>query len=154
MNTPDLLAFFKGPVAAAIGTVGPSGKPTFLRVLGVTGTLDTRQLRAVFSRAIAGPTLDDLKGNPVVALTVADITTMHSRQFKGKVLAVQDASDAEQAIAEQSIRTAMGPIAMFFGATAAAGWERYYAAPFMTLMLEYSTRFNQTPGPDAGKELA
>lgn len=153
MNNPELLEFFRGPVAAAIGTVGRDGKPAFLRVLGVHGTEGSRRLRAVVSREIAKETFADLQENNLGSLTVADVTTMQSKQFKGKAT-VEDATAADAAAAEASMAVSAVPIGAFFGPGAKQGWERMLFPPYATIVIDYTSRFNQTPGPDAGKELS
>lgn len=152
MNTDTLLQFFKGPVVAAMGTVGRDGKPSFLRILGVHGAEGTNLLRAVFSRGIAQETLADLEENPAGALTVADITTMQSRQFKGKV-SVEETNAADMEAVEASMKASTAPVGAFFGPGAGKGWERMFFPPYGTFVLEYNISFDQTPGPDAGKEL-
>lgn len=153
MNTPELLSFFSGPVSVALGTVGSDRRPAFVRPLGVTGVVGTKQICAMVPAELAGRAIDDLKENPNLALTIADVTNLQTRQFKGKLVAVRDATEEEQVVARTTIEIAKAPLTTFFGPVAAVGWERYYIVPLKTFVLEYSSVFDQTPGPDAGREL-
>ena len=137
MNTPEMLTFFQGPVAAGLGTAGRAHRPTFTRLLGVHGIEGATELRVVIPKALSEQPLTDLGENPLASVTVTDITNMRSLQFKGKILATEAASPADLSVVRAMFGVTTPTIAAFFGPGAAAGWGRVLIEPLVTLTLNY-----------------
>lgn len=154
MLTEELLEFFNGPVAAAVATSNAVRRPTFTRLVGVFGTAGERQLHGLVPEALAGRALVDLSENANMAITVADITTMHSRQFKGRFVGKRAAEDAETQLAKDYFARTAPVVGGFFGPGCGAGWERLLLLPLLVITLDFNVLFDQTPGPNAGKELS
>ncbi len=154
MITEDILQFFQGPVVGALATAGKDKKPTFTRLLGVTGTVGGSELRAMIPQILSEKPRADVSENNRVALTVADITNMKSRQFKGTLVRVEEASVEDMKIVDASFAVTVPPCGAFFGPGFGAGWDRFNVRPFVTLVIRAEISFDQTPGPSAGKEIA
>ena len=153
MLTNELLTFFKGPVAAALGT-SRGGCPTFTRLVGVGGAPGSTELRIVVPSALAADALADLKENPAASVTVADVTNMQSRQFKGKIVRTEAASPDDHEMVRAYFAATTPVVGGFFGPGCGAGWARLQLEGLTAAVLAFDRLYDQTPGPHAGQELS
>lgn len=136
-------------VALLIGTADQAGVPRAGRAWGIRP--DDGRLRVVFG-ADDPVLLDNLHGGSV-AVTGAEVRTFRSTQLKGRVTAVEEPDELDLAAADAHTGLLLAAIDETDG-TGEAVTSRMLPRRMMTVVVDVSEGFDQTPGPDAGARLA
>jgi hypothetical protein len=140
-------AFLEAGCALIIGTVDADGMPLATRGWGLD-VLDDGQLRLLVDgddEAI----LANLASTRAIAITAADVRTLHSTQLKGEVVSIEDADEADVARVRRYCDDFFVDIHETDG-TAYEVLERMVPSRYRACRCQVSDWFDQTPGPGAG----
>jgi hypothetical protein len=147
----ETAAFLESGCALIVGTVDAEGEPRATRAWGlrVRGA-DRAQVRLLLDDRDT-ITLERLPGP--IAITGADVRTLHSVQLKGRVMAVEPATDADSEMADRFRDDFFGAIAETDGTPR---WkpERLTPPGYVAVLVEVDDVYDQTPGPEAGAMLS
>lgn len=142
--SPAQVAFVEQAVAILVGTCDPAGLPEAVRGVAVMIAPDRTRATVLVPEAIAARTLANLRANPRLAVTTADLPTFGTVQLKGDVTAVRAATPDEQPLADRHR-------ARFAREFAWAGAALLAARPVATapcVALELSVTAIHTAAPD------
>lgn len=149
---PEHVAEFLGLARSiAVGSCGASGRPCGVRGAAVRVADERTHVTLFLAQSVAGPTLENLKHNPRVAMHISHPVGHRAVQLKGSVRATraadaQDHSFVRQCVAE--LATVVDPIGMPF--------ERVMSMSFWpaaAIDVQVEEIYLQTPGPGAGELL-
>lgn len=141
----------KGPKGSSLGTRDKDLNCDLARVLGAMATgHDT--IKFFIAEKGTGKTLDNLRSNKIVSLSVTNIFTLESFQFKGRLLTIKPAN-------EEEINSISEFVNQYDEALTQAGYKpgmiinntEYDPSLALEFMVEYI--FDQTPKVGAGKQL-
>jgi hypothetical protein len=146
---PALSCLMQDGGGLLVGTTDADGVPRATRGWGLRLDADGR-LRVVVS-ADDPVILENLR-NGTVALTAADVRTLRSAQLKGHVVSVEEPDEDDTTTAEEQTQ------AFFVGIVETDGHdmavlEHIRPSRKVTVIVDVSSGFDQTPGPTAGDEL-
>lgn len=151
----ETASLLDGGCALILGCVSDDGRPHALRGWGVQPLHDDGLRLLVLLDSHDEEAVSYLAAGRAVAVTVADVTTLRSVQFKGSSCGVVPApSDASQTMARY--------VDQFFDDIVAtdgiprAALERFTPDPadLVGVLIEVREQFDQTPGPGAGRSVA
>jgi hypothetical protein len=149
----ETAAFLESGCALIVGTVGRDASPHAGRAWGLE-VVDAASGRVrILLDAADARTLADLVDDPRLAVTGADVRTLHSRQIKGRALGTEPAGGVDRARAARYC-------AAFFGDVEAtdreprALLEQLVPAAYVVCTVEVDAVYDQSPGPGAGAEVA
>ena len=141
----------KGPKGSALGTRDKDLNCDLVRVLGAMASgHDT--IRIFIAEKSAEKTLDNLRSNKIVALSVTNVFTLESFQFKGRLLSLKPAN-------EEEIRSIREFITEFDEAISQLGYKPGLFInstaydPALSVEFIVDQIFDQTPKIGAGKQL-
>lgn len=97
--SPALAAYVEGAAAILVGSCDADGVPEGVRGVGVQLGADRTTATVLIPAAVAATTLANLRANPRLAVTAADLPTFGTVQLKGMVTEVRDATAAERPLA-------------------------------------------------------
>ncbi len=97
--------------------------------------------------------LRHLSDRGAIALTGADVRTLHAVQLKGRSLGIEPATDADRARALRFCDQFFSDVAQIDG-TERDLLERLVPADYAVCLVAVDEVFDQTPGPGAGAPLA
>lgn len=140
-------AFLETGCALIIGTVAIDGAPFASRGWGLD-VLDDGRIRLLVDGDDEG-TLANAAATGAIAITAADVRTLHSTQLKGTVVAIDDGSDADAARARRYCDQFFLDIHETDG-TAYEVLERMVPTRYAVCTCRVDEWFDQTPGPGAG----
>lgn len=159
LSTPPLLseenvAFILRYTSISVAARDANNRPLIARASGIDVSPDRRQVIVYLCQTNAGPVLQGLRDNGMLALVATRPTTHAALQVKGRVSAIRATTDAD--------RTAMEAYQLSFIAELG---HIGYSAPLIRALLDSGDEcvavhfepaqiFNQTPGPKAGENLA
>jgi len=139
--------------ALVVGTVGPDGAPYASRGWGLTLTPATPSPVRLLLDAGDALTLANLRRETEhggrIAITGADVVTLRSFQLKGRVTAVDTATDDDLAKVDRYCDEFFTDIETTDG-TPRHLTERLRPDAYVACTVEIDEAFDQTPGPDAG----
>ncbi|HUF97572.1 MAG TPA: hypothetical protein VMM60_05530 [Ilumatobacter sp.] len=147
----ELRAFFLGPVSSMLGTADQLHTPDATRVAGIAPLTSTRVRVLIAADAAAAQTNAALGAR--CSLLVTDITNYRSIQWKGTVareshertpgdLAVMHRHIDAFDVGAKQVRLLPGVVHALFPVDVVA------------LEIELDSRYDQTPGPGAGRRVA
>ena len=153
MFAPDTTAFLEGGCSLIVGTVGADGLPTATRAWGLTVlSRSTGECRLVLDDT-ADRTRADLAATGAIAVTAADVPTLHSIQLKGVMVGMEPATDTDRDRAAEYADSFFGDINRTDG-TELAVLFRLFPAEFFVCVVRFAELYDQTPGPAAGGAIA
>jgi hypothetical protein len=147
---PESAALLEGGCALIVGSVDDDGAPLAGRGWGLTITDEGPPAVIRLLLGTNDPaTRANLESTGMIAVTGTDVPTLRSVQLKGRVVAVEAATDADVERAGRYIE------ALFDDIEAADGSDRtmlrrWIAPGYAACIVEVHERFDQTPGPGAG----
>ena len=147
MLSEDDRRFLESGCALIVGTVAADGTPHASRGWGLD-VLDDRGVRLVLDGDDA-QTIANADATGAIAITAADVRTLHSVQLKGSVRAIQQGGEAEVARALRYADAFFGDIHDTDG-TAYHVLERLVPSRYVVCECQVDDWFDQTPGPGAG----
>lgn len=134
-----------------VGTCSRELVPDCVRGMGVRIWPGASQLTVLLPAATARASIENLKGNPRLAVTLSHIPTHKTMQVKGAVLAVRDGSEQDRELATR-YREKLADDLAFVGQPA-ANTLRLGIWPCHAVDLEIEVVYAQTPGPVAGVKM-
>lgn len=152
MLDSSTITFLHGGCGLLVGTVDEAGVPHAARGQGVTVVSeDPLRLRLLID-VDDTRTRSNVGSGSMVAICSADVPTLTSLQLKGRVLAVEAATDTDVAKHRQYAtdfihdihRTDGDPLEML---------RRWAYRSVMAMVVEIDESFDQTPGPSAGRRV-
>lgn len=154
MLTPDLIDHLKGELSTAIGTVDLQGKPNYARCWGAVSSDDLKHLTIFLP--VAGGTLahKNLEENPNISYNAANMRNFQTRQYKGVVTEMREATPEEAVICQQAGEASKELIEGFFGPELSQAWVGWKRNPCWAITFLVTEIYDQTPGPYAGKVIA
>jgi hypothetical protein len=138
-------------VSLLVGTASPDLAPDCVRAVGVRVWADARTFTVLLPAATAGDTIANLRSNPRLALTMSQIPSHRTLQMKGRVLAINEGTEADRYFATR-YRASLAEELAFIGQPP-ANTERLGIWPCWAIDVEIEVVFVQTPGPQAGVKL-
>jgi hypothetical protein len=142
----DLITLTTAGASTVVGTADRSGAPRATRGWAILTTGD-RRVRVTMS-ADDPTSVANLDGG-MIAITVCDVRTLRARQLKGRVVSTGAPTPADLDLVEEQT-------AVFFRAVHETDGnplemlERFRPATMLTVDVEVTDVFDQTPGPIAG----
>lgn len=153
MFDDEMIRFLHTGCALLVGTVAADGTPHAGRAWGLEVVDAAAGRIRLLVEADDAVTLANLQLGAPVAVTGADVRTLHSIQLKGRVVAVGAATEADEArrvrytddfIADIHDTDGMAPGPLH-------SWAR---TRIVACDIDASASFDQTPGPAAGSPVA
>ena len=138
-------------VSVMVGTRDGSLVPECTRAWGIQVGADSGTVTIFLSEAIAGNTLENLRANGKIAVTCTRPTDHLTCQLKGHVQSMKTATRADRNLSRQWHREFMAELKAI-GVPAALS-EAWIAEPTVAVEVAVAEVFDQTPGPDAGRQV-
>src|SRR5687767_10904506 len=148
---PDLVAFAQGSVSLLVGTCSRDLVPDCVRGMGLRVWPDARHLTVLLPAATAATSIENLRGNPRLAVTASHIPSHRTFQVKGSVLAVRNGAEEDRVLATRYRKLLAEDLA--FVGQPAANTLRLAIWPCHAVDIEIAVVYVQTPGPSAGNKL-
>ncbi|AYV54225.1 hypothetical protein [Leptospira kmetyi] len=153
MITEEEMGNLLGPLSISIATRDGERRPHFARGFGVRLSEDQKRMTVLLPQVVASHCLQDIEDNRQIAATVAHMSSFQTRQFKGKVLQIENCTEEDYELMK-SVREAGGETStLFFGPKAGEGWRKYILRPALAITFELNELFDQSPGAKAGEKL-
>jgi hypothetical protein len=138
--------------AVVIGAVAPDGAPYAARGWAITFPEEHRPVIRVVVGSADVPYLSGASDRPVLAVTVTDVRTLDSVQFKGLAGPLERATDDDLVAVAQYCDSFFGAVAEIDGIPRAM-MERLLPRSFAACVVEVEHTYDQTPGPKAGSQV-
>jgi hypothetical protein len=150
----ETATLMRGGCALIIGAVAPDGRPHALRGWGIEVLVEEPLRVRVLVDAHETEAIDHLAEGRPVAVTVADVTTLRSVQFKGRSAGIEAATEDAPDVMARYVDQFFADIAATDG-IARSLLERFVPDPaaLVALVLDVDEQFDQTPGPGAGRSV-
>lgn len=152
MIDPDLAAFLEGGVAIHLGTRNETLEPNGARAAAVRVEAGGTELIVYIAETAAERLFPDLRSNGQAAVAFVRPTDDRACQVKGVFIDARPAVEDERALVDAQWRgfaRQLEGIGIPRGNS--AGWVTW---PALAIRLRATAVFNQTPGADAGAQLA
>lgn len=148
----DAAAALLGSTASLIvGAVGPANTPSALRGWGATFSDDRATLRILLTAGDRA--LVDVAAGRRIAVTATHFVTLRSVQVKGRSLGVEAATARDRIRFDRYAGEAVPIIAELDG-VAEEVVARFIPDDVVACTMAVEAVFDQSPGPDAGAQLA
>jgi hypothetical protein len=146
------IEFLHSGCAVVIGTVDDDARPHASRGWGLT-VVDAQAGRVrVLADAGDSTLLANLQPGRFVTVTVAAVTTFQSRQMKGRVVAIEAGTEADEAKRRQYAAD-FGRDIYEIDRLPMELIDRWTDRPVAPFVADLESSFDQTPGPSAGTAL-
>lgn len=152
MIDSHLAAFLEGGVAIHLGTRSETLEPNGARAAAVRVGADGAELIVYIAETAAERLLPDLRSNGQAAVVFVRPTDDRACQVKGVFIDTRPAVEDERALVDaqwKGFAQQLESIGIPRGSS--AGWVTW---PALAIRLRATAVFNQTPGADAGAQLA
>jgi hypothetical protein len=147
---PDAAALIEGGCALIVGTVDAEGAPLATR--GWAATIVEAGPPARVRMLISSTDTDalaNLEATGAIAVTGADVPTLRSLQFKGRVVGFDEVTDEDRQRCDRYLDALFSDIERADGARREV-LARWIPVDYRACLIEVADRFDQTPGPGAG----
>lgn len=151
MVKTELESLLEAGCALIVGTVAVDGSPDATRGWGVR--IESEDRLRVLVGVEAATSLDNLRATGAVAITATDLATNTSLQLKGHSDSVDGATDDDRSCAAQFIAN-LSKVAREIVGTPEELLGRLAPVDVVAFEMMVQERFDQTPGPAAGRSLA
>ena len=152
----ETAAFLEGGCAIIVGTVAADGEPRSNRGWALDVLRDGADDAGIEVRLLleAGdPVLrENVETTGHIAITAGNVQTLHSTQLKGRILTVEDATDADRERAQRYV-DAFASDVVAVDRTPRELIVRMTPPEFFAITVAVSELYDQTPGPGAGARL-
>ena len=138
--------------ALLVGSVSPDGRPHASRGHGITVLDDAPPRVRLLLASNDLRSQENLRATGAIAITTADVSSLHSLQLKGRVDLVEPATPRDIAKAQQYMDDFVGDIMRNDG-YARDDIEAWLPSAFVACEVMVREIFDQTPGPSAGGAL-
>lgn len=148
MDQVDIAEFLKVGLGVLVATRDEQRVPHC--VSGAALTLSGPDRAAVFlPQYEAGPAIANVRANGAIAVVIEQPTTHRGIQLKGRATAVRDTTPAEATAIAAFVGRTLEEYAMI--GLAPAVIARLVFAPCQAVDFTFTSVFEQTPGPGAGR---
>ena len=152
MIDAELAAFIEGGVAIHLGTRSDALEPNGARVAAARVEADGGELIVYIAAMAAERLLPDLSSNGQAAIVFARPIDDRACQVKGVFIDVRQAHEDEHALIDTQWRGFIDQLERIgIGRATSARWVTW---PALAIRLRVTSVFNQTPGAEAGAQLA
>lgn len=145
----ELVEFIESGVSMLVGTRDAALRPEVLRAVGAVAGADRESLTVYLTRAIAEPTIANLKDNGRIALTCSRPYDHRGLQIKGHVISMRDGTEADRAHQERYLAGFVEQVYIVGLPRSVMRQLRIFPSVAVTFRAE--DVFVQTPGPGAGR---
>ncbi len=152
MLTQRLVDFIHGPRGMYVGTRDEELRPAVVLVFGAVADTTEGTIRFFLPEVEGGPTLRNLRGNGMVAMTVLDVRN-EAYQFKGLFVDARPADANDRAVQNIYRSKMLSHLAEVGLPNSDALVDGYVLEPSTTVTFKVEEVFVQTPGPGAGEKL-
>jgi hypothetical protein len=153
MVTEEIKNLLNANTIFALGTANGKKEPFYTRCFLASGDIGDSKLQIHIPEVMSRRPLQDMKENPMIALTLADMTNFFARQLKGRFVEARPSNPEEIAQINQFQDKIKELMANFFGPDLADGWKRYIVDPSVCITIEVQDVFEQTPRKGTGEKL-
>lgn len=148
----ELATFLQEGIAIQLGTRNAALQPNGVRVVAVSVEADGSHVVAYVPQAAAHHVLPDLEANGQAALVFARPPDERACQVKATFTGSRPANDAERERVQAQWERWVDRLAMI--GVSRRTLEPWTSWPCVAIRLRVTAIFNQTPGPNAGAQLA
>jgi hypothetical protein len=148
---PELISFAHGGVSILVGTCNRALVPDCVRGMGVRVSESGFRLSVIIPDVTGRTSLDNVRDNPRLAVTLSQIPTHKTIQVKGAVVGVRPGVEADRALAIRYRELLAEDLAIV--GQPAANTLRLGIWPCHVVDLEIEVVYAQTPGPVAGVKM-
>jgi len=152
MIDAQLAVFLEDGVAMHLGTRSDTLEPNGARVVAARVDADGAELIVYIPAIAAERLLSDLTSNGQAAVVFARPIDDRACQVKGVFIDVRPAADSERALVERQWKGFVDNCERIGIARATSA--RWVTWPALAIRLRVTSIFNQTPGAEAGAQLA
>lgn len=148
----ELLELLGSGVDVLVATRDADLSPECVMGMGLKVHPDRRHITVYVARVLVTPTLENLRANAEVAITMCRPIDHKTIQAKGRFVGVRDSGPEDRRV-QEICRSAYAEHLAVFGVprtfTRRMAWW-----PSVAIDVEVREIFTQTPGPDAGTRIA
>lgn len=152
LMTEELVEFLDRAIVAIVGTRDANLVPNVHRVSGWYTANDRSTITCAIADAFATNLLSCLEDNGQLALTVSEIPSHETYQFKGTFVASRGVDEHDLAHANRHRQQFVDRVGAVFRFSEAA-LRAYMPVPNLAVTFAVREIFFQTPGPRAGQRL-
>jgi hypothetical protein len=143
--------FAESGVSLLVGTCSAALVPDCVRGVGVRVWPGACQLTVLLPVATSVQTIDNLRANPRLAVTLSHVPTHRTIQVKGSVRAIRDGGEDDRAMSRHYVEALAEDFAWL--GQPSANTLRLGHWPSYAIDLDIAMVFAQTPGPVAGMRM-
>jgi hypothetical protein len=147
----ELVTFAEGGVSILVGTCSRGLVPEAMRGTGVRIWPGASQLTILLPAATAVRSIENLRENPRIAITLSHIPSHRTIQIKGHVRAIRDGDERDRELGTR-YREKLADDLAFVGQPA-ANTLRLGIWPCHAVDTDITVVYAQTPGPVAGVKM-
>lgn len=137
-------------VSVVVGTRDATLMPECTRAWGILVGEDRASVTIFLTEAISGKTLQNLKENGQIAISCTRPTDHVACQLKGRLRAIRPADRRDREHSKNWHREFVGEL-VAIGVPASVG-EAWITEPALTVDIDVTDVFHQTPGPGTGEK--
>lgn len=141
-----------GVLVAHVGTRDSKLRTREIHCWAVTIDPPSDLVTVFVSEKLSGPTLSNVADNKKMAVVITDPLNHNSYQVKGDYISHHACSDTEHEKIKEKISNFYDGYLQPFGYPPEITSTFAYK-PFVAITFKVNSAFNQTPGPNAGKQL-
>lgn len=153
MIPEEIVHFLETATVAIGGTRDRNLTPHVHRISGWAVDLDRRTITCLVAEEFTSDLVDSLEDNGQFALTVCEVPSHETYQFKGQYVGSRATNDADLSVFESCRERFVERMRTLYGFPDQPS-RAFVPKPSIAVIFRVRDIFVQTPGPDAGKELA
>lgn len=146
----ELRELVESPVSVSVGTAA-GDRPELIMGSGPRVGADRTSMSVFLDRARSGPTVENLRENGQIAVTIAAPVSYRSVQFKGRLRRIHEADERDRAWVQRARDMFVTVIALV--GDPVQGARNLWMDDLIRIEFEVEDAFDQTPGPNAGRKL-
>jgi len=151
MIPEKLVEFIHGPTFMFVGTRDEKLSASVKKVFGAIVNQDQETITFFVPEIMSEKMLSDLEDNGRVALTMAQMPSHETYQFKGAYISSRKSNDKEISI--QDVYCDKMALVMEMVGFPKEYWTSCVYKPSVAVTFRVEDMFNQTPSPEAGKKI-
>jgi hypothetical protein len=152
MINADLAVFLQEGLGIHIGTRNEQLEPDGARALALTVDEDGTHFTVFLAKVAAARILSDLKANHQAAVSIGRPVDERACQVKGTFVSARAAKSSERAEIDRQFEGFLNQLQMI--GIPREGSSQWITWPAVAIRLKATAVFIQTPGAEAGKQIA
>jgi hypothetical protein len=148
----DVMSILEAGTSLIVGTVGADGEPLATRAFALT-IVDEEADLVRFVMSADEPVAVEHLQTGAIAVTAADVRTLRSVQLKGRITAIEPATEHDLQTMDEHSSLFLQAIADTDGYDPRVS-RRMLAERVVSVEFVVDEMFNQSPGPGAGSPVA